>query len=192
MGLITRRGEPGVAYAEFFAGPGAGGGIYPRSCEGEGFRLAFFRVVKPVTCQKPRADRNRPTNEADMCFRINRYASWVPIADSSGLRPAQGSGWPGDAANEASLSLGINRTRSTTVPPPALRARVRFVAATISQSNSWWALPGHRNLLREKQSPPPSARILTCRPGKILESRRPCGLREIRNFIFRTSKPEYY
>ncbi len=192
MGLITRCAEPGVAYAEFVAGPGAGGGIYPWSYEGEGFRHAFFRVVKPVTCRKRRADKNRPQNEADMCFRINRYASWVPIADSSRLPPARRSGWPGDAANEASLCLGPNKIRSTTVPPQALRARVRFVAATISQSNSRWALPGLRNPLREKHSLPPSARILTCRPGKILDSTQQCGLREIRNFIFRTLKPECY
>ncbi len=192
MGLITSCGGSGVAYVEFFAGPGAGTGIYPWSCEGEGFRHAFFRVVKPVSCRKPRADKNRPPNEADMCFRITRYASWVPIEDSSSLRPARGSGWPGEAANEASLSLAINKTRWTTVPPQALRARVRLEAATISQSNSRWALPGRRNPLREKHSLPPSPRLITCRPGEIVDSRRQCGLREIRNFIFRTLEPECY
>ncbi len=191
MGLTTRCGEPGVAYAEFFAGPGAGGGIYPWSCEAEGFRHAFFRVVKPVSRRKPRADKNRPPNEADMCIRITRYASWVPIADSSSLPAARGSGWPGDAANEASLSLGINRTRWTTVPPSALMARVRFVAATISQSNSRWAFPVP-DTWRRNHSPHLSARLITCWAGKILESTQQRGLRGIRNFILRTLKPECY
>ncbi len=195
MGLITPCGEPGVAYAapiDRGAGPGAGGGIYAWSCEGEGFRHAFFGVVKPVTCRKPRADKNRPPNEANMCFRITRYASWVPIADSSSLPPARGSGWPGDAANQASLSLGTNKTRWTTVPPPALRAGVRFVAAKISQSSSRWALPAPRDTWRQNHSPHPSARLITCWAEKILESTRQCGLRGIRNFILRTLKPECY
>ncbi len=69
--------------------------------------MLFPPAVRPASCRKRRADKNRPRNEADMCFRINRCASWVPIADL---------GWNAFGDRGGRLTLQAKAITETTKP----------------------------------------------------------------------------